>query len=117
MQKQCRQSTLQMLNQSTSLLHLTQALTHAVHFSDTHAREYLEYVPCVGVTDLPHLPACCWRLAQPCCLHALQASGVVMTAPSLSQKQMSQIMSAGSSSFKQAALQPNTIPLSHGKVH
>lgn len=38
------------------------------------------------------------------------------TAPSLSQKQMGQIMSAGSGSYKQIALQPNAIPLSHGKV-
>ncbi|KAL3149135.1 hypothetical protein ABBQ32_001972 [Trebouxia sp. C0010 RCD-2024] len=40
----------------------------------------------------------------------------MQSSPSLSQQQMSQIISAGSFSHRQAQLQPNTIPLSHGKV-
>lgn len=47
-------------------------------------------------------------------LQGLVAS--MQSSPSLSQQQMSQIISAGSFSHKQAQLQPNTIPLSHGKV-
>ena len=49
-----------------------------------------------------------------CVLQGLVAS--MQSSPSLSQQQMSQIISAGSFSHKQAQLQPNTIPLSHGKV-
>ncbi|DBA97431.1 hypothetical protein WJX77_010396 [Trebouxia sp. C0004] len=40
----------------------------------------------------------------------------MQSSSSLSQQQMSQIISAGGASYKQAQLQPNTIPLSHGKV-
>lgn len=68
-----------------------------------------------------HLQACRCR---PCCDHLLWVTRNVLqglvasmqSSPSLSQQQMSQIISAGSFSHKQAQLQPNTIPLSHGKV-
>ncbi|DBB09234.1 TPA: hypothetical protein ACH3X3_007818 [Trebouxia sp. C0006] len=51
--------------------------------------------------------------------HAPSPAGIpnsMQSSPSLSQQQMSQIISAGGASYKQAQLQPNTIPLSHGKV-
>ena len=55
-----------------------------------------------------------WSHTVVACLQGIPNS--MQSSPSLSQQQMSQIISAGGASYKQAQLQPNTIPLSHGKV-
>lgn len=77
--------------------------------------------PAVARCKIPSLSMLFWALIMTVVLNVLWCvlQGMVtnmQSSPSLSQQQMSQIISAGSFSHKQAQLQPNTIPLSHGKV-
>jgi hypothetical protein len=70
----------------------------------THSQSYNNACTCIGD----------WSRTVVACLQGMPNS--MQSSPSLSQQQMSQIISAGGASYKQAQLQPNTIPLSHGKV-
>ena len=70
----------------------------------THSQSYNNACTCIDD----------WSRTVVACLQGMPNS--MQSSPSLSQQQMSQIISAGGASYKQAQLQPNTIPLSHGKV-